>query len=505
MRDKQKNIVASIFNVVLSAIQSLWLLSYIQRKMGVDAYGYIAVVTGIVNMANIVTLAFTTFTSRFVTVSLHRKKLEEANKYFNSALSGLAAISVFLSLAFTVLLIFLRSWMKVDAEYVGQVRMLLFLVSGSFIFNALSTPMKAGVYYRDKVYIMHGLQILSYLARIISAAALYELFDARLWFAYLGSFVVDFFALLFYLFIYQKLMPGIKIRRDYFDLVKMKEILLSGVWVSINKAGASLLTTMNTYLTNIILTAVVTGIYSTVSQFVAFVGMFTMAVISVLVPSIYRLYAVNEWESLEKYTVKCSRIIGISVGFITGGLMIYEEILLSLMIEEIYIEYSFLIFLILFELPLTYEANVLEQVLISFNKFTLPAISQLVTGVVNLIMILTIYKLFGASIYTIAVVTAFVSICRNLIFLPVYHCKVTSFKLMPYYLQILRGVTACALTVLVGYVIRTILKPCTMISFACAVFMTALIALAIIYFLLLPADERKASKKLLSGLLGRNK
>lgn len=501
MKDKQKNIAASVLNVTVSAIQSLWLLSYIQRMMGVDAYGYIAVITGIVNMANIVTLAFTTFTSRFVTVSLHRKRLEEANKYFNSALAGLTVISFFLVLIFTAMLVFLQNWMKVDAEYVGQVKMLLFLVSGSFIFNALSTPMKAGVYYRDKVYIMHGLQILSYLARILSAIILYGLFDARLWFAYLGSFAVDIFALLFYFFKYKKLMPGVKIRRSYFDLVKMKEILFSGVWVSVNKAGASLLTTMNTYITNIILTAVVTGIYSTISQFVSFVGMFTMSIISILVPSIYRLYAVNELENLERYIVKCCRITGILVGFITGGLMVYEDILLSLMIDKVYIEYSLLILLILFELPITYEANVLEQVLITFNKFTIPAISQLITGIVNLITVVAIYKIFGADIYTIVIVTGVVSICRNFVFLPFYHRKVTSFKLMPYYLQIIRGVSACALTVLVGYIIRIILKPYTGISFVCAVFLTGLIALAIIYSLLLTVGDRKDSAKLVSGFL----
>ena len=101
MKKSKINIIFSLLNVMVSAIQSLWLLSYVQGIMGVEAYGYIAVVTSVVNMANIITMAFASFTSRFVTVNLHQKKIEQANRYFNSSFFGLLIISVICGICFT--------------------------------------------------------------------------------------------------------------------------------------------------------------------------------------------------------------------------------------------------------------------------------------------------------------------------------------------------------------------------------------------------------------------
>lgn len=490
MKKSKINIIFSLLNVMVSAIQSLWLLSYVQGIMGVEAYGYIAVVTSVVNMANIITMAFASFTSRFVTVNLHQKKIEQANRYFNSSFFGLLIISVICGICFTGMSASVGIWMDVEGEYIEQVRILMLLTAGSFLLNTVSTPLKAGVYYTNKIYIMHGLQIGSYLSRIAFAMFLYNIGAPQLWYAYAGSFIFDLFSFFYYGIIYKKMMPCVSISLKNFRWRETKDILSSGLWVSVNKSGASLLTTVNTYLISIIVSAYMTGIYSTVTQFVSFVGMMTMALISCMVPVIYKLYADGKQKELYFYISKSMKFLSVFLGMTVGGLIVYERFLLTLMINRIYMEQSLLILLTLLEIPLAYPANVTEQVLIAHNKFTVPAMSQLIIGILNIAVIFVVYKIRGASIYTIVIAGCFLSVIRNLIFLPIYNQYISGYKKKEHYRQIAAGIVAAVITVVVSSAVSLLIVPDTWIMFGTSVLLSGVVAGALVLLCVFSASER---------------
>lgn len=72
--------------MAIQFLQSLWVTSYIQRVMGVAAYGYIAVIVNLVNMAGIVTVALTSVCSRFIVIELEGKDCGRINQSFNTVL-----------------------------------------------------------------------------------------------------------------------------------------------------------------------------------------------------------------------------------------------------------------------------------------------------------------------------------------------------------------------------------------------------------------------------------
>lgn len=486
-----KNILFSLVNVLVSAIQSLWLLSFVQNIMGVEAYGYIAVVTSVVNMANIATMAFTTFTSRFVTINLHQGKEKKANRYFNASFFSLLTISVVCGIVFWGMAMGIDLWMNIDGKYIAQVRVLLLLTAGSFLISTVSTPLKAGIYYTNKIYIMHGLQIGSYLSRIIFALVLYKNYMPLLWYAYAGSFLFDVISLAIYFILYKRLMPSICISYREFRWKETKEILFSGLWVSINKSGASLLTTANTYLISIIVSAYMTGIYSTITQFVSFVGMLTMALVSCVVPTIYRLYAEGQNEKLYSYLSQSTKMLAVFIGIIVGGMIIYERFLLALMMDKIYLRQSLLIILTVIEIPFTYPANIVEQVLIAYNKFTFPAISQLIVGVLNVGMIFIMYKLCGANVYTIVIIGGILSFIRNTIFLPIYNQYVSGYRKGEYFRRASFGFLSAIITVSISLFISCMIRPVMWRSFIISVLLSATVSSAIISYFFFSEKERK--------------
>ncbi|SMP56765.1 MATE family efflux transporter [Anoxynatronum buryatiense] len=495
---KNKNTVISLINVLVSAIQSLWLLGYVQKIMDVEAYGYIAVITSFVNMAHIVTIVFTTFTARYVSLELHKKRINKANEYFNASFFGLLLISGIMVIIFSMLAVSARMWLNVSDQYVSQVQLLLLLIGGSFIVTTFSTPMKAGVYYANKTYIMHGLQVLSYLGRIIFALVLYGYFPAKLWYAYIGSFVIDTISLFVYFSIYKKLMPGIKITWTSFSAGAMKDIISSGLWMSINKIGAVLLANINVIIMSTLISVYITGVYATIVQFVSLIGVLTMTLLSTFVPNIYRFYADDDIEKFREYVSKCVKIISITNGFIVGGMLVFQKYLLSLFISNDYMDHNFIIILTLIYIPLAFSANVLEQVLIAYNKFKIPAISQLIAGAANIVLILLISKLLNIGIYGILISTIVVAVVRDVFFIPLYTNAVTLYQAKDYYRSVLFGIITCVYTVVISRIMVSIKAPSSWEIFIIEVFLVSVLFVAF-YFVI---SSKQETQFLITNLKG---
>lgn len=496
MNKNKINIFASFLNVIVSAIQSLWLLSYVQDIMGVEAYGYIAIVTSIVNMANILTLAFTTFTSRYVTINLHQGKHKKANFYFNSSLFALIILAVLCFLGFTLIAMNSRTLLHVDTVYNPQVQVLILLAGGSFAVNAVSTPFKASVYYSNKIYIMHFIQVGSYLSRIVFALVLYNTNTPLLWYAYAGSFLFDIFSLFIYIILTKRMMPAISIKIKYMKKSATMEIMSSGIWAAINKAGASLLTVVNTYLISMIISVFMTGIYSTITQFVSFIGMLTMSLISCFVPTIYKLYSDDDKKRLWVYVNECTKLLVVVISIIVGGMLVFEKYLLNLMIDEQYMKYSLIIILTLIDIPLNYPANILEQLLITFNRYKISAISQLIAGAVNVILIFVINELIGADIYIIIIVTMVVNICRNFIFLPIYCSLSIAYDLKKYYKKVLIGLPTILVCLILSFFVINLMKPLSWLIFVMEVSLVGILSIILSFSWLFSQNEKRFIKKL---------
>lgn len=466
---KKINFTFGILNVAVSSLQSLWLISYIQRLMGVEAFGYIAVITSIVSSANIVTFALTSFTARYITVELHQGKIHRAREYFNSSLFGLVMMGGGLILLLLLGCFSVEWWLRADAAYIGQLRVLLLLTGMTFLFTTVATPMKAGVYYANKIYIMYALQILTYLARIVFAVMLYSLFEPKLWYAYLGSFLSELAALVAYCILCRRLMPPIKTSFLYVRWTRLKEILSSGIWVSINKAGAVLLTSVNTYLISIIISAYMTGIYSTITQFVSLLGILTMSIVLCFVPEILKLYARNDRVGMERYLVQSTKFLSIVMGILAGGIAVYEKYFLNLFIGPEYLHYGILILLTIVCIPLTCSANIVEQILIAYNRFKIPAISQLLAGACNVLLVLLLHFIFRWEIYAILVTALVLDIGRNYLFLSWYYSTVTKTPVSLYMKSCRWGVVAFIFSAGISLLVSRGMPPLSWGSFSLGV------------------------------------
>lgn len=80
------NMFANVLSFVVSLVISFFLTPYITSSVGTEAYGLVGLANSFVNYIQVITAALNSMASRFIIIELHKKKSEEANKYFSSVL-----------------------------------------------------------------------------------------------------------------------------------------------------------------------------------------------------------------------------------------------------------------------------------------------------------------------------------------------------------------------------------------------------------------------------------
>lgn len=143
----KKNFIFSVINMVIQFLQSLWVTSFIQRMMGIEAYGYIAVIVNIVNMAGIITVALTSVCSKYIVIELEKKDYDRIEKIINTIYFALIFIASICIVVFSVLVINISRIINISAQYIDQVSILMIIVGADFIVQLLQVLYLSVFYY----------------------------------------------------------------------------------------------------------------------------------------------------------------------------------------------------------------------------------------------------------------------------------------------------------------------------------------------------------------------
>ncbi|MGY0292526.1 hypothetical protein, partial [Limosilactobacillus fermentum] len=127
------NFLFGIFNSVISALQTFWLIPYVKEYLGSSAYGYISVVNGLINVLLVISTAVASMGTRFILVNLESKKYKEANIYFNSEVVAMILSGIIISIIGILLTFNLNSFMNISPLFYHDVQILFILTILSFI------------------------------------------------------------------------------------------------------------------------------------------------------------------------------------------------------------------------------------------------------------------------------------------------------------------------------------------------------------------------------------
>ena len=444
------NLIFSMISMAVQFIQSMWVTSYVQRNMGIDAYGYVSVVVGIVNMAGIVSVALTSVCSRYIVIEMQDGNSERINCVFSTLYNSLTVIACICMLVFIGVISHITWFINVTPEYIGQVSWLMFIVAIDFSLQLIQVPFLSVFYYEERLYYSYIAIITANIAKVLAAVVIFTMWKPTIWATYVGAVFVNLCALIFfnayvkhhYSFISKKLVN--------FSFEKLREILSAGIWVSISKLAATLLSTCSTYVVNILLGAYSSGIYGTLAQLQSILSLITVTIVNVFLPEMYEKYAKREIDQLVVYTKNRIKVISIVLGFFSGGLIIYGNEFLQIWLSQEYNNWGLLIAISVIYLPLTYSAEMINQLLITINKTKQIALISIVAGIINVCLAVIMVEYTSLGIYGVAIAQMIVLLFRSWLIMPIYSARMLDAKWYVFCKTQASGIKSIMITILCG-------------------------------------------------------
>ena len=90
MKDKQLiiNMTANILSFAINLGINFIFTPYLIRTIGKEAYSFFPLANNFIGYVEIISVALNSMASRFITIKIHEKNINDANKYFNSVLTS---------------------------------------------------------------------------------------------------------------------------------------------------------------------------------------------------------------------------------------------------------------------------------------------------------------------------------------------------------------------------------------------------------------------------------
>ena len=493
----KKNLSFSIISLIVSISQTLWFIPFISQKMGTEAYGYIAVVMTILNLSTVISIAITSMSSRYIAIEMQKNDFDEANRYFNSILTAVCCVALLLLSIFILLTVNLNKIMVISNGYLSDVKVLMLISGISLIFSVLNTPFLAGLFYTNKLYVMYSFSIINYLSKMIVPIILFKLDFIPLWGMSIGGLLVDLVSFIFYLTHYKVYLPNIQINFLLSEKSYILRVLNSGIWISITKTGNLLNSNLGTYLSNILLGAYLSGIYATILQLQTLITVMVTAIVSIFVPKMIKLHANENKDNLIQYIKDSIRYLSFPLGIISGGIIIFGPTFMTLWIGQTYSQYWMLIILMIVGLPLSLPAEILNQANITINKVKIPAITTLIFGFINIILIYIFCFRMEFGVIGIALSQLITSVSRGFFFFTLYTSYQIGNSIYLFILDVLFCPFITLITTIISLIISQLFYPSTMLGLIMEAGFTTVIVISISYWFIFNKKEKEYIKNIL--------
>ena len=503
------NIFAQIIVLIVNFCISFFLTPIIVNKIGKEAYGYVGLSTDFINYAMIITAALNTMASRFIAVSYHQNKHDEVNKYFSSVLFSNIIISIFLSLVSVIVIIFLEKIIEIPNNMILDVKLLFIFMFMNFLISIIGSVFSTSTFTTNNLHLQSKRKIESNIIKSIILIISYCFFKPYILYIGIATVISTIYSVTMDIYYTKKLLPNVKIKRRFFDIKKIKQLLVSGIWSSINKLSGVLANGLDLLISNKLVGAVAMGSFSVAKTLPnMFLTSFSL-IASVFSPDLTEYYAKNNMEGMKKEILKSITLLGLFSSILVAFLFAYSKEFFELWVpgQNSNLLYNLTIlssFAMIFGLSLEGIWNVF----IATNKVKVSSIFLVITSILTIIIefiLLTSFKFSSdVKLYIIAGISTVFSLFRNLIFLPIYGAKCIKQKNTTFYPIIIRISIVSLLVYIFSLFIKKIIVINSWLVLILDVILTVIIALILDYIIILNKDIRKNLKSKLIKILKRS-
>lgn len=506
-RQIAKNIIYNIISFGIGIIISFFFTPYLIRVVGKEAYGFYPLVENILGYSQILTAAVGSMAGRFVTMSFYKGDKEACASYFNSVLVSYLFFSALFTVLGIIFVFFIDKVLNIPDGLVFEVQILFLFAVLNLSTRLATTNMGLGTYVKNRIDLNSSRKVTVDVTRVILILLLFWLFKPSIMFMSMSALGATLLGCYFDISFKRKLLPEIPINfRKYFSWSKLKEIVSSGIWLSLNNLSIVLITTLDLLLTNIFISASSTGDMSIAKTVPALLGNLGGMIATTFTPNFNILYAKGQHEELLHEIKKSMLILSILLCVPLGFLLINADCFFKLWVPTAYSDILYwLSFVSLIPLVFGLFTNTLAGIFTITNKRKVSSITLFITGVANITLLFILLKTTNLGVMAIVLSSAITMSLRTILFTPIYGAMCLHQKKTIFYPALLRGLLCVGIVVLVTLLFRYLIIPKSWLLLIINGLTVAVVSLSVICFVVLSKADRRFLLNYLISRIKRNK
>ena len=418
---------------------SFFITPLVTEKLGAAAYGFITLANTFVGYAMIAMTALSSYATRFVAVEYHKGNLEKANGYFSTLIFAGCILSLVLFAALSIVGINIGSLMDVPQELVPDVVYLMLLVFANFLVTMGGAFFSCAAYIKNKLDIYGIIQSISYVVEAATLLILYSLLPPMAWYYGAALLIAGVIVAVGNVWIYRHYVPELQIKAHFCSFGYLKDLLVNGIWNSVNALGNTLNSGLDLVIANLFLNATCMGQMAISKTFSGVFSRFFQLISQAFQPLLLESYSNGDKELLLRQlnlSMKLSSYVSnvLFAGFFVLCPAFYRLWLPGQDLKILYILTMLTIACSAAEGPV----NPLYYVYTLTIKNRIPCFVTLIGGFINVIGMVALLMWSDLGIYVVPLTTAVIMGVINLVFNPMYIAHCLHEKMSLFYPTLLR-------------------------------------------------------------------
>lgn len=488
-----KNIIYNSLVFVIGVCVNFVLTPYLIKHVGKEAYSFFPLVNNVIGYTSIITTAVGSMGGRFMTMAYYQNKIEEAEGYFNSVLFAYWMLSLIFSVVLMAMCLNIHHILTVPSYLVSDVQWLFAVSSLTMLVGLCTGLMGIGTYMKNRIDLSSKISLTNTVVNTLIIFGAYAFFKPSIVYVGIASLCSTVLTGFFNIRLKQKLIPELRVSPfRLYSWSKIKEVVSSGVWNSVNRLSDILLLQMDLLYVNILLGPSVVAYLALVKVVPNFILGFNGMIAGNFAPSFNILYAKGDIDRLRYEVNRSIRLIGIIVAFPIGFFTILGDRFFHLWVptmDNVYL-YHLSAFVII---PMIIGGSIIPVYGIFgvTNHLKIPALVLLVTGFVTVFVQILVLKYTTYGIFGILVVEAIQRVGRNMFFTPIYAAKCLRINRFTFMKPMSSSFVCLGFVLLVSYLYKIYIEINSYFEFGVALIVLGIISVFFGMFVSLNTSERR--------------
>lgn len=485
------NLSANLAAFAINFIIAFFVTPCIIEFIGKDTYGFMGLANNFTSYVLIITVALNSLAGRFVTISLCQNRIEDAKRYYNSVFFSNVILAVILFLPAVIFVVNLEKFLNIPSNNIWDIKLTFALVFFSFFINLIFSILSIATFAKNKVYLASIRSIQSNILRVIIIGIAFAFFPPKISYISGAFLATTIFVTLTNVVYTKKLLPEIKLSRNFYSFKKTLEILSSGCWNSIIVLSNVLLEGLDLLISNLLLGPVAMGTVAVVKIVPGMLNQLISSMMGAFLPQITIDYANGKTKEIAKYLNFSTKIIGMLMVLPLGFIIVYGNNFFKLWLPTEDANLLWILSILsLIGFVFAGSVNLFYNLFTVTNHLKMPAFVTLLTGVLNTLIVILLLKYTNMGIFAIVSISSILGILRNMCFNIPYAAWCINIKNIIFYQMAFRNILMLIIAIIVGVFIKCFVDISSwfnLISIACVV---SFFALTLNFVVFLTRDEK---------------